>query len=43
VSDNGYGRSVSMRTEFQRAGVIAKYDPQKHSASDYQSLEAAKR
>jgi hypothetical protein len=40
VSDNGYGRTVSMRGEFERAGVIAKYDPQKHSASDYQSLEA---
>jgi len=42
VSDNGYGRTVSMRSDFERAGVIAKYDPQKHSASEYQSLESAK-
>lgn len=40
VSDNGYGRAVSMRSDFERAGVIAKYDPQKHPASDYRSLEA---
>jgi hypothetical protein len=39
VSDNGYGRTVKMRTEFEQAGVIAKYDPQLHPAKLYQTLE----
>ncbi|HEY2826960.1 MAG TPA: hypothetical protein VGJ04_05110 [Pirellulales bacterium] len=38
VSDNGYGRSVKMRTEFERSGVVAKYDPQQHPAKFYQAL-----
>ncbi|HTQ39267.1 MAG TPA: hypothetical protein VMJ32_09575 [Pirellulales bacterium] len=39
VSDNGYGRPVKMRAEFEQAGVIAKYDPQQHPAKFYQTLD----
>jgi hypothetical protein len=42
VSDNGYGRAVKMRTELETSGVIAKYDPEKHSAKVYQSLDQPK-
>jgi len=31
VSDNGIGRSVKMRSVLETSGVIAKYDPEKHS------------
>ena len=37
ISDNGYGRAVSMRPEFEKAGVIAKYDPKRHPEAIYQS------
>ncbi len=43
VSDNGYGRGVSMRAEFEKTGVIAKYDPAQHSAKFYQTLELVKK
>jgi hypothetical protein len=39
VSDNGYGRTVKMRPEFEQTGVIAKYDPKQHPAKLYQTLE----
>jgi hypothetical protein len=39
ISNNGYGAGVRMRTEFEKTGVIAKYDPAKHSRSVYQSLD----
>ena len=39
VSDNGIGRSVKMRGELEKTGVIAKYDPDKHSPRVYQSLD----
>ena len=39
VSNNGYGQSVFMRTEFERAGVIAQYDPRQHPAKLYQTLD----
>jgi hypothetical protein len=42
VSDNGFGRGVSMRTEFEKTGVIAKYDPTQHPAKFYQTLETVK-
>ena len=38
ISDNGYGRSVSMRPEFEKAGVIAKYDPKRHPEAIYQAV-----
>ena len=39
ISDNGIGRTVKMRPEFERAGVIAKYDPDKHPEKVYHTLE----
>jgi hypothetical protein len=39
VSHNGYGGGVRMRPEFEKTGVIAKYDPAKHSRAVYQSLD----
>lgn len=39
ISDNGYGRTVRMRAAFEKAGVIAKYDPEKHSEKVYHSLD----
>jgi hypothetical protein len=39
VSDNGFGRPVKMRAEFERTGVIAKYDPAQHPAKLYQTLD----
>jgi hypothetical protein len=40
VSDNGIGRSVKMRSAFEQAGVIAKYDEKVHPAKIYHTLEA---
>jgi len=40
LSDNGYGRPVKMRAEFEQAGVMAKYDRAAHSERMYQTLEA---
>jgi len=43
VSDNGYGRAIKMRAEFEKAGVIAKYDPAQHPAKMYQTLDVVKK
>jgi hypothetical protein len=40
ISDNGYGRTVSMRPEFEKAGVIAQYDPKRHPEEIYQRVES---
>lgn len=40
ISDNGFGRAVSMRPEFEKAGVIAKYDPKRHPEAVYQAVES---
>ncbi len=40
ISDNGYGRAVSMRPEFEKAGVIAKYDPKRHPEEIYQEVKS---
>jgi hypothetical protein len=39
ISDNGIGRTVKMRPELEKAGVIAKYDPDKHPDKVYQTIE----
>ena len=38
VSGNGIGGGVQMRTSFEKAGVIAKYDQAKHPAAIYHEL-----
>jgi hypothetical protein len=43
VSDNGYGRTIKMRAEFEKSGVIAKYDPKEHPETIYQSLGVLKK
>jgi hypothetical protein len=42
ISGNGYGGGARMRTDFEKAGIIAKYDPVKHVDAVYQSLDRAK-
>jgi hypothetical protein len=39
ISDNGIGRAVKMRPELEKAGVIAKYDPEKHPEKVYQTID----
>lgn len=39
IADNGFGRAVRMRPEFEKAGIVAKYDPDKHPGSVYHSLD----
>jgi hypothetical protein len=39
ISDNGIGRTVKMRPELEKAGVIAKYDPDKHPDKVYQTID----
>jgi hypothetical protein len=38
ISYNGYGQSVSMRQELIDAGVLDKYDPEKHPLEVYHSV-----
>jgi hypothetical protein len=39
VSDNGYGRTVKLRPELVKAGLLEQYDTERHPADVYQQLE----
>jgi hypothetical protein len=39
ISDNGFGRSISMRRDLERAGVIARYDRKVHGTDVYRRLK----
>lgn len=38
ISGNGYTAPVSLRSEFERAGVLAKFDAQRHPHSVYNTI-----
>lgn len=39
ISYNGYGTTVSMRPEFEKAGIVAKFDPKVHPNKVYHELK----
>ncbi|MCC7085525.1 MAG: hypothetical protein IT427_11010 [Pirellulales bacterium] len=39
ISDNGYGATIHMRPEMEKAGVIAKFDPKVHQNTMYHELK----
>jgi hypothetical protein len=42
ISGNGFGSGAKMRTDFEKAGIIAKYDAAKHTDTVYQSLDKSR-
>lgn len=39
ISGNGYGNRVRMRSDMQTAGLLERYDPARHSESNYTTIE----
>jgi hypothetical protein len=40
ISDNGFGRPISMRHDLQKAGVIARFNAKVHKSSVYKRLKS---
>ena len=40
ISPNGFGRTVRMRTELREAGLLERFNPERHAGNDYQLLHA---
>lgn len=43
ISHNGFAQGVRMRREFEQAGILEKFDPQRHSHAVYQALSKGSR